>query len=118
MKTKMLRETRLLDYYDGPAVVEAQDEDGRRYLCDVLETCQNGEWFLVVPVSDAQVETLNKGESCLRSVMEIAGRDEWYLSVPQWDFRKPFKVERQDGPIADSPDLPGEGYTLTGAWDD
>ena len=115
---KTIRETRVLDYYDAPLVIEAEDERGNRYICDALATREAGEWFIVVPVSDAQVETLNKGESCLRSVMEIAGRDEWYLSVPQWDFRKPFTVERQEGPIADNPDLPGEGYTLTGAWDD
>ena len=113
-----LRETRVLDYYDEPLVIEAQDENGHRYICDVLEPCEDGLRFLVIPVTDAQVQTLNKGESCLRKTMEIAGRDEWYLSVPQWDFRKPFKIERQPGPIADSPDLPGEGYTLTGAWDD
>ena len=116
MKTKMLREVRVVDYCDGPVVIEAQGKDGRRYLCDVLDSCEDGERFLVVPVTDKQVEALNEGHSCLRSTMELAGRDEWYLSVAQWDFRKPFTIELQDGPISESPDLPGEGYMLTGAW--
>ena len=50
--------------------------------------------------------------------MVQAGREEWYISVPQWDFREPFAIERQEGPISESPELPGEGYMLTGAWDD
>ncbi len=113
-----LRETRLVDYYDGPLVIEARDEDNRRYLCDVLEPCEDGMRFLVVPVTDDQVDVLNRGESCLRRTLLRAGKNKWYLSVPQWDFREPFAIERQRGPIAESPDLPGEGYTLTGAWDD
>lgn len=117
MKTKMLREVRVVDYCDVPLVTEAHDGDGRRYLCDVLDVCENGEQFLVVPVTDEQIDVLNEGRSCLRSVMEIAGCDEWYLSVPQWDFHKPFTIERQDGPISESPDLPVEGHMLTGAWD-
>ena len=51
-------------------------------------------------------------------VMQCAGEAEWYVSVPQWDFREPFTIERQAGPISESPDLCGEGYMLTGAWDD
>lgn len=118
MTVKKLRETRLVDYCDGPVVIEAQEDDGRRYLCDVLGSSEDGMQFIVVPVTDNQVDVLNRGDSCLRHTLLHAGHDEWYISVPQWDFRKPFTVERQEGPIADSPDLPGEGYTLTGAWDD
>lgn len=113
-----LRETRVLDYYDGPLVIEARDEDNRRYLCDVLEPCEDGMRFLVVPITDNQVDILNRGDSCLRRTLLQAGQDNWYLSVPQWDFREPFTIERQSGPISESPDLPGEGYTLTGAWND
>ena len=115
---KKLRETRLVDYCDGPVVIEAQDDDGRRYLCDVLEPCEDGMRFLVVPVTDSEVDHLNSGASCLRRTLLHAGKDKWYLSVPQWDFREPFAIERQSGPISDSPDLPGEGYMLDGAWDD
>ena len=50
--------------------------------------------------------------------MECSGRDKWYISVPQWDFRKPFVIERQTGSISEHPDLCGESYMLTGAWDD
>ena len=114
-----LRETRVLDYCDGPVVIEAQDDDGRRYLCDVLEPCEEGMRFLVVPVTDSEVDRLNSGASCLRHTLEhIAPKSGWFLSVPQWDFREPFTIERQSGPISESPDLPGEGYMLTGAWDD
>ena len=118
MKTKTLRGTRLLGYCDGPAVIEARDKSGHRYLCDVRETQEDGEWFVVVPVTDRQISVLNEGKSCLRKTMERAGKDEWYISTPQWDFREPFTIERQSGPISDSPDLPGEGYMLTGEWDD
>lgn len=114
-----LRETRVLDYYDEPLVIEARDEDGHRYICDVLEPCEDGLRFLVIPVTDAQVDRLNNGATCLRCTMEhVAPENGWYLSVPQWDFRQPFAIERQEGPLSEYPDLPGEGYTLTGAWDD
>ena len=117
--TKVLRETRVLDYCDGPVVIEAQDDDGRRYLCDVLEPCEEGMRFLVVPVTDSQVDRLNGGKSCLRLTLEhVAPKSGWFLSVPQWDFRKPFVIEHQQGPISESPELPGWDYMLTGAWDD
>lgn len=116
-KVKKIRETRLVDYCDGPVVIEAQDDDGRRYLCDVLSSREDGMRFIVVPVTDSQVDTLNRGETCLRRTLLHAGQNKWYVSVPQWDFGEPFAIERQSGPIADSPDLPGEGYMLTGAWD-
>ena len=112
---KKLRETRLLEYCEGPSVIEAQGEDGRRYLCDMVEPSADGERYLVVPVTDAQIEGLNNGTTCLRCEMEASSRDEWYLSVPQWDFRKPFAIERQRGAIRD---LPGPEYFLTGAWND
>ena len=118
MKTKALLHERILDYVDGPVVIEARDEDGRRYLCDSLGDCEAGEQFLVVPVTNKQVEDLNRGDSCLRRTMECSGRDEWYISVPQWDFREPFVIERQTGSISEHPDLCGESYMLTGAWDD
>lgn len=115
---KTLHETRLLDYYDGPSVIEAQDEDGRRYLCDLLDLSEDGERFIVTPVSDEVVGQLNEGETCLQCAMKSDGGDEWYLSVPQWDFQEPFEIERQRGPISKSPYLPGPDYKLTGAWDD
>lgn len=118
MKTRALRYARVLDFYDAPLVIEAQDENDRRYLCDSLATREDGEWFIIVPITDEQAAALNRGEICMRSAMELAGRKEWYLSVPQWDFTKSFEIERQEGPIADSPELCGEGYMLTGAWDD
>lgn len=118
MKTKAILHERILDYVDGPIVIEARGDDGRRYLCDSLGDCDAGEQFIVVPVTNKQVDTLNRGDSCMRSTMELAGREEWYLSVPQWDFRGPFAIEQQEGPISESPDLCGEGYMLTGAWDD
>ena len=118
MTTKAIRHVRVLDYYDEPLVLEARDDDGHRYLCETLDTEDTGMRFLVVPISDEQVEDLNRGGSCMRQTMTRAGRDEWYISVPQWDFREPFAIERQTGPISESPDLCGEGYMLTGAWDD
>lgn len=69
-------------------------------------------------MTNKQVDALNRGESCLRRTMELAGREEWYISVPQWDFRKPFVIEQQTGSISENPELCGEGYMLTGAWDD
>ena len=109
---------RVLDYYDEPLVLEARDDDDHRYLCETLDTDDAGMRFLVVPISDKQVDALNRGESCMRRTMERAGSEEWYISVPQWDFRKPFVIERQMGPISENPELCGEGYMLTGAWDD
>ena len=118
MKTIHVLHERILDYYDEPLVIEAKDESNRRYLCDSLATSTEGRRFMVVPVTDGQVEALNQGESCMMQVMVQAGGEEWYISVPQWDFREPFAIERQEGPISESPDLCGEGYMLTGAWDD
>lgn len=115
---KTLSATRILDFYDGPLVVEAEDKDGDRYLCDSLGTTEKGRRFIVVPISPRQIDVLNNGKSCMMRTMERAGRDEWYLSVPQWDFSEPFTIQRQSGPISESPNLPGEGYMLTGAWDD
>lgn len=118
MTTKTVLHERILDYVDGPVVIEARGEDGQRYLCDSLGDRDTGEQFIAVPVTDKQVDILNRGDSCLRRAMERAGAGEWYISVPQWDFREPFTIERQAGPISESPDLCGEGYMLTGAWDD
>ena len=118
MKTKAILHERILDYVDGPIVIEARGDDGRRYLCDSLGDCDAGEQFVVVPVTDDLVNDLNRGKSCMMQVMAQAGSEEWYISVPQWDFREPFTIERQEEPIAESSYLPGEGYMLTGAWDD
>lgn len=118
MKTIRVSHERVLDYYDEPLVIEAKDENERRYLCDSLATSNEGRRFIAVPVTDEQVNELNQGKSCMMQVMARAGREEWYISVPQWDFREPFTIERQEGPISESPDLCGKGYMLTGAWDD
>ena len=118
MKTKAVLHERILDYFDGPLAIEARDEDGRRYLCDSMGAAEAGEQWIVVPITDDQADALNRGEMCLRSTMVQAGGEEWYISVPQWDFREPFTIEPQEGPISESPELPGEGYMLTGAWDD
>lgn len=120
MTTKRLHKTRVLGYCDGPVVTEARDENNRRYLCSVLDPCKDGMRFIVVPVTDTEVGVLNRGESCLRLTMEHVGQknDEWYLSVPQWDFRQPFVIERQQGPISESSDLPGSGYKMKGVWND
>ena len=115
---KKVLHTRVLDYYDGPLVIEAVDEDGRRYLCDSLPADGEGRRFVVVPVTDGEVGELNRGEACMRVMMERVGCGEWYLSVPHWDFREPFGIERQAGAIGESGKLPGEGYMLTGAWDE
>lgn len=116
MKTISL--TRVLEYYDRPLLFEGADGEGSRYLCDALTTREDGEVFLVVPVTDKQVDVLNRGESCLRRALERVGRDKWYLSTPQWDFTKPLTIELAASPIAESRSLPREGYMLTGAWDD
>ena len=118
-ETRELSGTRLLDWCDGPTAMEAEDQDGRDYICDILETKEDGEWFLVVPLSDEQKQALNKGTVDLRSAMLESAREneEWYLSVPQWDFRKPFTIERQTK-TSISFYLCGKGYTLKGEWDD
>ena len=110
--------TRVLEYCDLPLLFEGEDENGRRYLCDSLKSQEDGEVFLVVPVTDRQVDILNRGDSCLRRTFLRAGQKGWYQSVPQRNFRKPFTIERQEGPISACPNLPQEGYMLTGAWDD
>ena len=117
MKTISL--TRVLEYYDLPLIFEGEDEDGQRYLCDSLTTTlEGGEVFLAVAVTDSQIVKLNRGDLCLRSALLSAGEDGWYQSVPQRNFRKPFTLERQEGPISACPNLPQEGYMLDGAWDD
>lgn len=110
--------TRVLDYYDRPLIFEGEGEDGQLYLCDSLATRENGEVFRVVPITDTQVDVLNRGDSCLRRTLLRAGENGWYRSTPQWDFTKPFTLEPAAGPISASPALPEEGYMLTGAWDD
>ena len=122
---KTISATRVLDFYDGPLVVEAEDESGGRYLCDSLGRTEEGKRFIAVPISSNQIEVLNKGKSCMHDAMVLAARKnsedgdvEWYISRPQWDFREPFVIERQEGPISESPNLCAEGYMLTGAWDD
>ena len=115
---KTISPTRELEYHDRPLLFEGADEEGGRYLCDFLTTQEDGEVFLVVPVTDRQVDILNRGESCLRRTLEHVGRDKWYLSTPQRDFTKPLTIELAAGSLAESRNLPQEGYTLTGAWDD
>ena len=115
---KTINLTRELEYHDRPLLFEGADEEGGRYLCDFLTTQEDGEVFLVVPVTDRQVDILNRGESCLRRTLEHVGRDKWYLSAPQRDFTKPLTIELAAGSLAESRNLPQEGYTLTGAWDD
>ena len=117
MKTVSL--TRVLEYYDLPLVFEGEDEGGQRYICDSLFTTQEGgEVFLAVAVTDSQIELLNRGDLCLRSVLLSAGEDGWYRSTPQRDFTKPLTIELPAGSLAESRNLPQEGYMLTGAWDD
>ena len=103
MKTKAILHERILDYFDGPLAIEARDEAGRRYLCDSMGDAEGGEQWIVVPVTDDQVNALNRGEMCMRSTMVQAGGEEWYISVPQWDFREPFSIERRRGRFRRAP---------------
>ena len=70
---KTIRYARTLVFHDRPLVIEAVDGEGRRYLCDSLATREAGEWFVVVPVTDGEVEELNRGEACMRVMMERVG---------------------------------------------
>lgn len=107
-----IKVTEILDYYDGPRVVLAQDAHGRPYLADFIAADGEPEQYQVVPAPDALLAQLRIGEVDLRSFLLEAGANEWYLTDPTRTMEPELALTRQESPIARSEWLPPPGYTI------
>ena len=108
MKTVKLAE--ILEYYDGILLFTAQDPIGGNYLCEAIDTVGDFDRYAVVGVRPERLEDFRAGRVDLRTLMLEAPEDEWYITIADGTTDDPLKLEAQDGPLAETEYLPGEGY--------
>ena len=117
---KHIRFLRTLLWYDGPQLFEAIDDDGRLYLAEMVEeaeTASSDDVYLVVPVTESQLDRLLGKSVDLHTIMLEAGTPEWFLAVSDMHFEQAFPIARQSTPIAEC-DLLGEpGFFLDGPFE-
>ena len=105
----------ILEYYDCPLVLLAEDEAGNLYLADSTSEFDALPVYRIVKVDMDQARRLHQGTSDLRSVLIEAGSAEWWLSAPGKDGDS-WALTAQDSLITESALFPDPGYTVEGPW--
>jgi hypothetical protein len=96
---------------DAPELVLAKDLVGRQYLCSLIERNENGDQFLVVPISPVRLAQFRTGGKDLRAVLVESETGEHYEGwFKRIDGRPSIAIE----PLRVLPDdwLPDEGFFL------
>jgi len=89
---KNLKTSVVLDFFDQPLLLHAQDSVGTNFLCVIAET-PNGEAsarYLCVAISPAKLNAYLHGEVDLRAIFDHPEADEWYIT----DHGKAVDVEK------------------------
>lgn len=112
---KRIQFLRTLLWYDGPQLFEAIDEDGRFHLAEMVEEAEGADArdvYLVVPVTDSQLDRLFGNSADLHAILLEAGAREWFLTTTGMDFDQAFPIARQSTPIAECELLGEPGFFL------
>lgn len=108
-----LTHIRTFTYADGPVEFEARDDAGRPYLAGLVEYRDDGDVFIIVPVSEDQLAAIAAGTADSRQLFLANGEAEWYLSDP-CNGSSRFAAHRQHAPISEYENDGDPGFSLAG----
>ena len=111
VKMLALTHIRTFIYADGPVETEARDDAGRPYLAGLVEYRDDGDVFIIVPVSEDQLASIAAGTTDSRQLFLANGEAEWYLSEP-CDGSGRFAAHRQRAPISEYENDGDPGFSL------
>lgn len=92
---KQIKHKATLLYYDGPELIEAQDQIGGSYIGLALDSDTNVFKFLVVGVQPTILRQLRRGEMDLRSLILDSEKFGWYMCETN-NIEDPINLEEQN----------------------
>ena len=107
----ILKHVRTFNHADGPVEFEARDADGRPYLAGLVEYRDEGDVFIVIPMSEDEIAAAVAGVIDTRQLFLTNGTTAWYLSEP-CDGEGTFAAHVQLTPIAEYENRSDPGFSL------
>lgn len=119
MKTRPVRHTSTLVYYDGVQVFEGRDSIGGHYVGVMVDGGEDSDRYLVTGVAPERLRQFRSGDLDLRTLLLDSGREGWCFADASDDLRRPLELVEQEGPLEGREFLPDAGFTLdSGPSDD
>lgn len=112
MKTRPIRHTATLVYYDGIQVFEGRDSIGGRYIGVMIDSADDTDRYLVTGVAPERLRQFRSGDLDLRTLLLDSGREGWCFADASDDLRRPLELVEQEGPLEGREFLPDAGFTL------
>lgn len=115
MKTRPIRHTATLVYYDGIQVFEGRDSIGGRYIGVMIDSADDTDRYLVTGVAPERLRQFRSGDLDLRTLLLEAGREGWHFADVPDGLQQPLRLARQNGSLEHQAFLPDEGFVLGGS---
>ena len=115
---KAITPTEILSYFDGIDLFAAEDAIGGNYVATLADDTLEAPRFLVVGVSQGQLDGVLSGQIDLKSLFENPAGGEWFFTDADADFGTPLPLARQDKRTIPNRYWPIEGITLEPATED
>lgn len=104
----------VLEYYDGPQVIELQGLYGESMVGVLLPEELGSQAFLVVPVSPLRLSAFKWGDLDLLDLILDRPTKDWFIGSPSLDeaLEDALTLVAQDTPLREFSALPLKGYRL------
>ena len=110
--SKIVQHAETLIYYDGPALFEARDSRGGRYLGMAVDSDNDGDRYAVFAVSPERLRLFINGSLDLFGLIAERENQTWYVGVSQDDDSGAFRLIKQDTPLTETEYMPDPGLFL------
>lgn len=107
---RILPETEILFYHDGPQVTAGLDAKGRSHLG--VRMAGDEPRFLFREIAPAALRDFENGTADLRATLIQGGGDGWFLAVAPETPGAPLELHRQSDSWQPGEHLPEPGFTL------
>ncbi len=109
---KIVKLTRILDYYDGIQTFAAEDPAGSQYVCVMIDTVGDFGRYAVVNASPQRMNDFMTGSVDLRTLMLETPGGKWYIATADGTIDDPLLLEPQSQPMTDANCLPEAGFFI------
>jgi hypothetical protein len=110
---KTISHAKTLFCYDGPQVIEANNDDGQKHIDMMVEPLGVEERFVLKAVAQDRLDRFELAMVDLSSMFLERPEGEWFLGTVSSGFDEPFTLKGQTGPIDECRFLPTPGFFLS-----